>query len=130
MKHLSQQMLTMEVRRSALERYRHQLREQLRRPGLSAEERSRLQRALATAGSPKIYDASEPPAPGSIDPGPMPAKPIEIDLATATHDSLSSFTHARLYLYAIQHGLDVNSGETKAQIAEAILAYAQRGRSS
>lgn len=123
-------MLTMELRRSSLERYRQQLRDQLRSPGLSIEERSRLQRALATAGRPKIYDASEPPVPGSIDPGPMPAKPIEIDLATANHDSLSRYTHTRLYLYATQHGLDVNSGDTKAQIAAAILAHAQRGRSS
>lgn len=130
MKHLSQQMLSMDLRRTSLEGYRRRLREQLRHPGLSADERVRLQRLVAASGNPKIYDASESPAPGAIDPGPMPAKPIEIDLATATHDSLSRFSHTRLYTYATQHGLDVSSGKTKAEIVETILASAERGRPS
>ena len=123
MKHLSQQMLSMELRRPFLDRHRQYLREVLRRPGLSAGERLRLSQELTTAGSPKDYDTE--PQPGAVDPGPMPVTPIAIDLAEATHDSLATLSHARLFLFATQQNIDVRHGNTKAQVIEAILGSVQ-----
>jgi hypothetical protein len=80
---------------------------------------------LEILGKPKVYTNSGPPQPGAIDPGPMPAVEIEIDLDSATHDSLSTILHSRLYLYARQEGLEVSPGDTKAQIVTTILGSSQ-----
>lgn len=125
MKHLSQQMIGMDLRTPHIQRYRRILGDLLRRPGLTAAERENHQRSLDLLGKPKVYSNSEPPPPGAIDPGPMPAVEIELDLDSATHDSLSTIPHSRLYLYARQEGLEVNPGDTKAQIVTAILGFSQ-----
>jgi len=115
----------MELRRPHLQRYRRRLQREIVRPGLSNEERRRLQQTLQRTGAPKIYSLNEPPPPGALDPGPMPAVEIEIDLDGADHDSLSALPHSRLYLFARQQGLDVNPGDTKVTIVSTILAHAQ-----
>lgn len=123
MKHLSQQMLSDALRKPYLDRMRSTLRERLRRPGISTEERAYLQTELAKVGAPKVYSAEEPSPPGAIDPGPMPVVPIQIDLANATHDSLSALPHTRLYLYAVQQGLEVHASDTKALIILKLLKH-------
>ena len=121
MKHLSQQMLGTELRKPYLQRYRRQIQDALRRPGVSAEERQNYQLILDHLGEPKVYSVTDTPTPGALHPGPMPVD-IEIDLDGATLETLSSIAHSRLYLYARQEGLEVQPGDTKVQIVKAILA--------
>ena len=125
MKHLSQQMIGMELRAPHLQRYRRELQTALRKPGLTAPERERYQQYLALVGQPKVYSSSESPQPGALDPGPMPVVALELDLENATVDSLSILPHSRLYLYARQEGLEINPGDTKAQIVKTILGSSQ-----
>lgn len=125
MKHLSQQMIGMDLRGPQIQRARRRLQREMQRPALSAEQRERLNHYLENLGKPKVYSFDEPPKPGALDPGPMPQPAVEIDVGTATYDSISSLPHTRLYMYARQHGLQVNPGDTKAQIVKAILADIQ-----
>lgn len=125
MKHLSQQMIGMDLRAPYIQRYRRQLQELLRQPGLTEAERENFQKKLDFVGKPKVYSDSEPPKPGAIDPGPMPLVELELDVGSATFDSLSVMPHSRLYLYARQEGLEVNPGDTKAQIVTTILGSSQ-----
>ena len=127
MKHFSQQMIGIELRSPYLQQWRRKLQRELRRPGLSSDERDRLGRSLKTSGKPKVYSFDEPPQPGSLDPGPMPQEDVEIDAEGATYNSLSTLPHTRLYMYARQHGLAVNPGATKAEIVRMILADIQGG---
>lgn len=125
MKHISQQMISMDLRGPVLRRYRAQIKDRLRRPGLTKDEHAQLHRQLKLVGEPKVYSDSEPPPPGAIDPGPMPPVEIELDLDNASYDSLSPHAHSRLYLYARQEGLDVKAGDTKAQVINLILRSIQ-----
>jgi hypothetical protein len=118
-------MIGMDLRGPHIQRFRRRLKRELVRPGLTNEERGRVERTLENAGAPKIYSLDEPPPPGAVDPGPMPPVEIELDLDGATHTTLSALPHSRLYLYARQQGLDVNPGDTKATIVETILADPQ-----
>lgn len=112
----------MELRKPHLQRWRRKLQETLRQPGLSAMERDRAVTMLAVIDKPKDYKWDEAPQPGAIDPGPMPTVDIEMDLESATFDTLSTESHTRLYLYAHQEGLEVSPGDTKAVIIKMILA--------
>lgn len=125
MKHFSQQMIGMDLRSPHIQRGRRRIQRELRRPGLSSDERDRLGRDLKTFGLPKVYSFDEPPKPGSLDPGPMPQVDVEIDVDGGTYDSIASLPHTRLYMYARQQGLEVNPGDTKAQIVKTILATIQ-----
>jgi len=127
MKHLSQQMIGMDLRSPHIQRWRRKVQREMRRPGLSGDERDRLRRFLQTLGQPKVYSFNEPPQPGSLDPGPMPQADVEIDVDGATYDSIAALPHTRLYMYARQHGLETNPGDTKAQIVKTILATIQGG---
>jgi len=129
MKHLSQQMIDSEIRKPHLQRYQKDLRAVLRRPGLTAEERGCFSRRLALSGKPKVYDPSETPRPGALNPGPMPPAGLEFDLESASADSLSTISHTRLYLYAQQEGLKVDPSDTKAQIIKTILESNEGGES-
>lgn len=123
MRHLSQQMISMEVRKPYLHRYKRKLREALQNPGLSATERELVKKKYDEAGQPKVYDAEAPPAPGALDPGPMPQPPIELD--SSSRESLSAESHTRLFLYARQLGLEAQPNNTKAQVINSILSYQQ-----
>lgn len=125
MKHLSQQMIEMELRAPHLQRYRRELQVALRKPGLTTGERELFQSQLVRVGAPKVYDSSEPSQPGALDPGPMPPVVLELDLEAASFDSLSTIPHSRLYLYARQEGLEVDPGDTKAQVVKTILGSIQ-----
>lgn len=127
MRHLSQQMLTEEIRRPHLKRHRRRLQRALQDLTLGPETRKRFMAELAGLGKPKVYDASEPPLPGALNPGPMPQPAIELDLETSTIESLSAIPHTRLYLYALQEGLEVNPGDTKVQTIKTILDAIQGG---
>ena len=94
---------------------------------LSPGTRRRLLGELARLGQPKIYRAEATPPPGALDPGPMPRPDIELDLETATVESLSATPHTRLYLYARQQGLEVNPADTKVQTIGKILDAIQGG---
>jgi len=94
-------------------------------PGLKATERDRLRVFLTGLGKPKDYKWDEEPQPGAIDPGPMPAVTIEVDLDGATFETLAALPHSRLYLYANQEELDIKPGDTKAVIVKAILTAIQ-----
>jgi hypothetical protein len=119
MKHISQQMLTMDVRRPHLDSYRKSLRASLSRSDLSVEEMNRLRRELRDLGRPKVYAAQEPPAWG-IDSGPMPEAPLDLDHVTA--DDLLAFPHQRLRRVADRHAVVLEPGDTKALIIQKILA--------
>jgi len=121
-KHLSQQMISIELRKPHLQRQRRRLQEKLRQPGLVATDRITYQNMLGFLGKPKEYKWDEAPQPGAIDPGPMPVVEIELELEDATFDTLSALPHSRLYLYAHQEGLEVKPGDTKAVIVKTILA--------
>jgi hypothetical protein len=124
-KHLSQQMVSLELRRPHLKRFRRALQKRLRSPGLDGDTRRALERQVHGLGGPKVYSADDPPPPGAIDPGPMPVDPIDLPL-TSTYESLSATPHTRLYLFALQQGLDIHPGNTKAQLVLTILSYFQR----
>ena len=123
MRHISQQMISMEVRKPALHRYKRKLRDALQNPGLSATERAQVKERYDIAGTTKVYDAEAPPSPGAIDPGPMPQPPIELD--SSSLESLSAETHTRLFLFARQLGLEAQPNNTKAQVVEMLLGRNQ-----
>lgn len=127
MKHLSQQMLQMELRRPHLRRMRARVTEMLRRPGISPEEATTLRARLEVSGSPKHY-GSESISAAAIDPGPMPSPPVELK-PDLTFSLLANLPHARLYSYATQQGLDVRPNYTKAQIATTVWAHFQGEKS-
>lgn len=118
MKHLSQQMISMEMRRPHLRHMRRRLQQKLGSPGLSSDQRRVLERELHGVGAPKVYDVDDPPPPGALRGGER--SPIELDLEGATHETLAAVPHTTLYLYALQHDLEVLPGDTKAQVASAI----------
>jgi hypothetical protein len=126
-KHLSQQMIGMDLRGAHIQRFRRRLKREIIRPGLSSDERGRLERTLEGVGQPKVYSLDEPPPPGALDPGPMPPVEIALALEDAPYDSVSALPHSRLYLYARQQGLEVNPGDTKATIVSTVLADLQGG---
>ena len=82
-----------------------------------------LERELNGMGQPKVYDPDDPPTPGSLQGGAR--APIELDLEGATHDTLGVVPHTTLYLYSLQHDLEVMPGDTKAQIVKTILSHTQ-----
>jgi len=55
----------------------------------------------------------------------MPVMAIEIETEDMTFESLSTLSHSRLFQYARQEGLDINPGDNKAVIVNAILAASQ-----
>lgn len=121
MKHISQQMLSMELRRPHLRRWRRRLNRILSSPGLSDDRRRVIEREIHGVGQPKVYDADDPPTPGALQGGTRPT--VHLDLQNATHETLSSVPHTTLYLYALQHDLEVATGDTKAQVVSAILNH-------
>lgn len=123
MKHLSQQMISMEMRRPHIRRLRRRLQRTLSQPGLNPEQRRMYERQLNGLGEPKVYDADDPPPPGARHPGGRP--PVKLDVEEATHESLAAVPHTTLYLYALQHDLEVVPGDTKAQVVNKILSNAQ-----
>jgi len=125
MKHLAQNMISIELRAPYLKRQEKRLKEALRRPGIRAEERTLLLQLLDRLGKPKEYLEDESPPPGAIDPGPMPPVEIELDLDEMNFENLSTIPHAKLYLYAQQKGLEVKPGDTKAVIVKTILTATQ-----
>lgn len=125
MRHLSQQMIGMDLRSPHLQRQRRRLRRELQRVDLGGKERRRLEQMFHRVGEPRVYSLDEPPPPGALDPGPMPNIRVEVDVEGATHDTLDAYPHARLYLYARDRGLEVRPGDTKATIVQAILAASQ-----
>lgn len=108
-----------------MQQYRRKLREHARQPGLTPDERQRVTRMLGELDKPKQYRPDDPPQPGALDPGPMPPAGIDLGSDSSTFESLSKHTHSRLYLYAIQEGLNVNPGDTKAKIVQTILDQEQ-----
>lgn len=122
MKHVSQQMISMELRRPYLKRRRRQLQRQMRHPGLDPEARRRIEREIHNLGDPKVYSADDPPPPGAMFPGPMPAAEIDIP-PDSSIEQLSAIPHTRLYLYALKRDLDVHPGNTKIQVAKAVLDH-------
>jgi len=82
-----------------------------------------VERELNGIGQPKVYDPDDPPAPGSLQGGAR--APIVLDLEGATHDTLAAIPHTTLYLYSLQHDLEVGPGDTKAQVVKAILNHNQ-----
>lgn len=122
MKHLSQQMLSPELRRPHLKKYRRALQKRLRGHGLDADSRRALEREIHGLGAPKVYSADDPPPPGAIHPGVVLAEHLVFP-PDSTYDQLSATPHTRLYLYAIQQDLDVHPGNTKAQLVNAILSH-------
>lgn len=118
MKHLSQQMISMGLRRPHLKRRRRRLHNTLASPSLSSDQRRVLERELEGLGGPKVYDADDPPRPGSLQGG---QAPLSLDLEGATHETLVAVPHTTLYLYALQHDLEVLPGDTKAQVVNTIL---------
>jgi hypothetical protein len=119
-------MLASGLRRPYLLRMRSRLLEQMRRPGIPQVDVVFLRRRLAGLGLPKSYEEAEPPTSTSVDPGPMPRPPVELDVST--YDSLSAHSHSLLFSYAVQHGLDVKPNDTKAQIVSAVWALVQGER--
>jgi len=118
-------MISEELRRPYVQQYRRKLREHARQPGLTPDERKRVARMLAGLDKPKQYRPDEPPQPGAIDPGPMPPAGIDLGSGFLTFESLSKHVHSRLYLYAVQEGLNVTPGDTKAKIIQTILNQEQ-----
>lgn len=125
MKHLAQNMISIELRAPYLKRQQKKLKEALRRPGISAEERKFLLQLLDGLGKPKEYLEDAVPPPGAIDPGPMPPVEIELELDEMNFENLSTIPHTKLYLYAQQEGLEVKPGDTKAVIVKKILTATQ-----
>lgn len=125
MRHVSQQMISLEVRRPHLKRRRRVLQKQLRNPGADMETRRRIERQIRNLGEPKVYSADDPPPPGAIDPGPMPIGDVEMP-SDPSHETLSAMPHTQLYLFAVQQGLEVHSGNTKVQVIETILKHLRR----
>jgi len=123
-KHLTQQMISTDLRKPFIQKRRRKLQQLLRQPGLSATERDRFRAQLDGLGKPKVYKWDEP-QPGAIDPGPMPVVAIELDLDDATFETLSKQPHSRLFLFAQQQGLEIKPGETKAKVINTILAAHQ-----
>lgn len=126
MKHLSQQMISMELRRPHLRRWRRTLQRRMSSPGLTSDSRRVLEREIRSVGEPKIYDADDPPPVGALHPGERP--PVRLDLDGATHETLAGVPHTSLYLYALQNDLEVVPGDTKAQVIKKILSHAQGER--
>ena len=125
MKHLAQNMISIELRAPYLKRREKQIKEALRRPGISAEERKLLLQFLDMLGKPKEYSEGEEPPPGAIDPGPMPPVEIKLEVEEMNFENLSTILHSKLYLYAQQEGLEVKPGDTKAVIVQTILTATQ-----
>jgi hypothetical protein len=123
MKHLSQQRISMEMRRPFVRKWRRTLQRRLASPGLSADARRVLERDIHNLGEPKIYNADDPPPVGARRGG--EGAPVKIDLNAATAESLTSIPHTKLYLYALQHDLEVAPGDTKAQVVQTILGHAK-----
>lgn len=121
MKHVSQQMISVEVRRPYLRKHRRRLQKALSSPGLSADQRRVLERDLRNVGDPKVYDADDPPRSGALRGG--DAGPVQLDLEGASHETLAAVPHTTLYLYALQQDLKVSPGNTKAQVVSTILAH-------
>ena len=122
MKHLSQQMLSIELRKPYIEKQRRRLKEKLRNHGLSVMGREVFRKTLEGLGKPKKYTWDEDPQPGAIDPGPMPVVTLELELDGATFETLYVLPHSRLFLYAQQQGLEVKPGDTKAVVVQTVLA--------
>lgn len=124
MKHLSQQMLAVEVRRPHLRSHRRRLQRALATPGISPERRRAIERDLNNLGKPKVYDPDDPPEPGALNGGPRPPVQIQLD-SNSTRETLLSIPHTKLYLYALQHDFDVHPGDTKAKVVDTILRHLQ-----
>lgn len=125
MRHVSQQMISLEVRRPYLKQRRRALQKQLRNPGVDAETRRRIEGQIGKLGEPKIYSADDPPPPGAINPGPMPVGDVQLP-PDPSHETLSAMPHTRLYLFAVQRDLEVHPGNTKVQVIETILSHLRR----
>jgi hypothetical protein len=116
-------MVSMEIRRPYLRKYRRYLHRKLASPNLSSDQRKVLERELNGLGQPKVYDADDPPSVGSIRGG---APVVKLDVGSdLTRESLSKQPHSKLYLYALQQDLEVHPGDTKAQVIETILRHIQ-----
>lgn len=124
MKHLSQQMLAVEMRRPYLRSHRKRLHRALATPGISPERRRVLERELNNLGKPKVYDPDDPPLPGALNGGPRPSVQLQLD-SNSSRDVLLALPHSQLYLYALQHDLEVHPGDTKAQVVSTILRQLQ-----
>lgn len=120
MKHLSQQMLSTELRQPHLRKRRRELRQSLSSPSLTEERRRVVRRDLENIGKPKIYDDTDPAPVGAL-PNPD-SGPVVLDLEDVSHDTLVQIAHTTLFTYALQQGLPVLPGNTKAQIVTTILA--------
>ena len=127
MHHVSQQQISIEVRRPHINRFKKRLIRMLQTPGLDSETRQRYQAQLDKLGEPKVYTREGQAPPGAINPGPMPTDPPDIDFDTATASSLSQQLHTNLVRHALQMELDVQPSNTKAQIVQAILGHIAGG---
>lgn len=125
MHHLSQQMLSIEVRRPHQASYKRKLQRLLQTPGLTAELRAMYQSDLDMIGEPKVYLRGAPAPPGAIASGPMPEDLIAIDFDSATEETLGKELQTILVRHAIQLGLDVQTTASKAQVIALLLAHAQ-----
>jgi len=123
MHHLSQQHIDMKVRRPHLARFKKQLIESLRDPGLSAEQVQMIRSRLERLGKPKEYREGTTP-PGGLNPGPIPKRPskeIAVEIGTFTNDYLFGLPHSTLARYCKQEGLEVRMTDPKATLVAAIL---------
>jgi len=127
MHHVSQQQISIEVRRPHINRFKKRLIRMLQTPGIDSETRQRYQVQLDKLGEPKVYTREGHAPPGAIDPGPMPTDPPPIDFDTATASSLSQHLHTNLVRHALRMELVVQSSDTKAQIVQAILGHIAGG---
>jgi hypothetical protein len=127
MHHISQQMISIEVRRPHINRFKRRLVRAIQTPGLDGETRQRLQTQITKLGEPKVYTKEGQAPAGAIDPGPMPGDPPFIDFDKATASSLTEHLHTHLVQHAINMELDVNTSDTKAQVINLILEHIQGG---
>ena len=127
MHHFSQQMISIEVRRPHINRFKKRLVRAIQTPGLDSDTRQRLRDQLTKLGEPKVYTVDGSAPPGAIDPGPMPGDPPYIDFDNATASSLMAHLHTHLVRHALNMELDVNSSDTKAQVINVILEHVQGG---
>jgi len=125
MHHVSQQMLSIEVRSPHQARFKRRIQRLLQTPGLSAEARVNYKKILDAVGEPKVYDRNGEAPPGAIDPGPMSVGPPAIDFASATEDSLGKVLHTDLVRHAILLDVDVPKTASKAQLIRLLLAQAK-----
>jgi len=123
MHHLSQQHIDMKVRRPYLVRYKAQLVEALRDPGLSEAQVGRVRNSLTRLGKPKIYSAEAISPRGAVNPGPIPKRSLQarVEIHSFDREYLFGLPASTLALYAKQERLEIKASDPKATLVAAIL---------